>query len=524
MKKISHMIVVMTCAVFFAYVGGAAADPVVTRSGAIEGKQQDGVTVYRGVPFASPPLGALRWQEPVPVKAWAGVLKATSFAAACMQKGVSMPGETPPVVSEDCLYLNVWVPKHKASAGLPVLVWIHGGGYKNGSASMTLYDGEQLARQGIIFVSVAYRLGAFGFLAHPELSKESPHGSSGNYGLMDQIAALEWIKNNISAFGGDPTRVTIAGQSAGAMSVSALIASPRAKGLFHKAIGQSGGIFEPIQLAPHYLLKNAEIDGVKFASSLGASSLKMLRELPAEALLEGSAERVSHPVIEPTILPMTPYDAYARGVQNNVPLLIGSNSEEARSLVDVKGTTAKTFAADIERSVGALPPQLLAAYPFTNDSEAREAHLGLERDLRFGWDMWAWARLHAAAGKNKVFFYSFNQRPPFPTTSLYADWGASHFSELWYMFDHLKQERWKWTRADHKLAHDMSHYWVNFARSGNPNGGGLTLWPEFTLNNNDVMYFENSSYVGRVPNLQSLNVFDAVYSSVRGAQFGAFSN
>lgn len=502
----------------------AMANPVMTQSGPIQGEQHNGINVYRGIPFASPPVGALRWQEPVPVKPWTGVLNAKSFAPSCMQKGVSMPGETAPVISEDCLYLNIWAPKNTKLTGLPVMVWIHGGAYKNGAASMKLYHGDQLARQGIIFVSISYRLGVFGFLAHPELTKESTNGSSGNYGLMDQIAALEWIKNNISAFGGDPSRVTIAGQSAGAMSVSALIASPRAKGLFHKAIGQSGGIFEPIQLAPHYLLKNAEIDGVKFATSLGADSLKALRGLPAEALLADSAERVSHPVIEPSILPMTPYDAYARGLQNNVPLLIGSNSEEARSLVDVKGTTAKTFAADIERSVGALPPQLLAAYPFTNDSEAREAHLGLERDLRFGWDMWAWARLHAAAGKNKVFFYSFKQRPPFPTASLYADWGASHFSELWYMFNHLNQERWKWSRADHKLAHDMSHYWVNFAKSGNPNGGGLTRWPEFTISNNDVMYFENSSYVGRVANLQSLNVFDSVYSSVRGAQFGVFSN
>lgn len=243
------------------------------------------------------------------------------------------------------------------------MVWIHGGAYKKGATSMNLYHGEQLARQGAVFVSISYRLGAFGFLAHPELSKESANDSSGNYGLMDQIAALEWVKNSISAFGGDPARVTIAGQSAGAMSVTALIASPRAKGLFHSAIGQSGGIFEPIQLAPHYLLKNAEIDGVAFAKSLGVDFLKALRELPAEAILVDSAERVSHPVIEPYILPMTPYDAYVHGLQSNVPLLIGSNAEEARSLVDFKGTTTKTFATDIEHSVGALPPQLLAAYP-----------------------------------------------------------------------------------------------------------------------------------------------------------------
>src|SRR5271155_156968 len=257
-----------------------------------------------------------------------------------------MPGETPPVTSEDCLYLNIWTPVKYAKAGRPVLVWIYGGGYRNGSAAMPLYWGEQLAHKGLIVVTIAYRLGPLGFLALPELTRESPQHSSGNYGLMDQIAALEWIQRNIAAFGGDPHRVAIAGQSSGAISVSVLMASPRAKGLFQRAIGESGGLFEPLQLAPSYLLGNAERDGEKYVASLGVGSLEELRRLPAARLTGGgNAGGVTHPVIEPYLLPSAPYEAFASGHQNDVPLLIGSNAEEARSLTDVSHTTAATFAA-----------------------------------------------------------------------------------------------------------------------------------------------------------------------------------
>jgi para-nitrobenzyl esterase len=236
-----------------------------------------------------------------------------------------MPGETPPTVSEDCLYLNVWTSAKTAHERLPVIVWIYGGGYVNGSASMPLYWGDHLANKGVIVVTIAYRLGPLGFLAHPELTLESPHHSSGNYGLMDQIAALEWIQRNIAAFGGDPKNVTIAGQSSGAISVSILMASPRAKGLFQRAIGESGGLFEPLQLAPKYLLTNAERDGEKHAHSLGAASLQELRRLPASQL-SGNSGDVSHPVIEPYVLPVSPYEAFTSARQNDVPLLIGSHA------------------------------------------------------------------------------------------------------------------------------------------------------------------------------------------------------
>jgi para-nitrobenzyl esterase len=517
MRKLLLFASVVAAAVQLA--GPAQAQQVKTDSGAITGVRESGLRVYKGVPFAAPPLGDLRWRPPARAASWAGTRKADAFAPACMQTGVSMPGETPPAVSEDCLYLNIWTPARNARERLPVLVWIYGGGWINGSSSMPLYWGDRLARKGVIVVTIAYRVGPLGFLALPELTRESSHQSSGNYGLMDQIAALEWVRRNIAAFGGDPLRVTIAGQSAGAMSVSILMASPRAKGLFQRAIGESGGLFEPLQLAPKYLLANAEQDGEKYAASLGAVSLKELRRLPAN-LFAGNAGGIVHPVIEPYLLPLSPYEAFAAGLQNDVPLLLGSNAEEARSLVDVTHGTASSFDSDIEQSYGKLPAPLLAAYPHATDSEARQARLNLERDLRFGWDMWAWATLQAAAGHAPVYYYSFKQQPPFPAGSVYEGWGASHYAELWYTFDHLDQSPWKWTAADRKLANQMSSYWVNFAKSGDPNGPGLPDWPAFTPAEGKVVSLGSPITVGGVASLNTLQVFDAVYTMVRGKPFG----
>jgi para-nitrobenzyl esterase len=492
----------------------------LTESGTVTGVRESGLNVYKGVPFAASPVGDLRWRPPTHVAPWTGTRKTDAFAPACMQTGVSMPGETPPAVSEDCLYLNIWTPAKSAREHLPVIVWIYGGGYINGSASMPLYWGDRLAHKGVIVVTIAYRLGPLGFLAHPELTSESPHHSSGNYGLMDQIAALQWIQRNIAAFGGDPKNVTIAGQSSGAISVSILMASPLARNLFQRAIGESGGLFEPLQLAPKFLLANAEHDGEKYAASLGATSLQQLRLLPANRLT-GNAGGISHPVIEPYVLPLSPYEAFTSGQQNDVPLLVGSNAEEARALIDVTHETAALFDSDMEHSVGQLPPPLLAAYPHATNEEAKQARLGLERDLRFGWDMWAWARLQAATGQNSVYYYSFRQQPPFPAGSVYEGWGASHFAELWYVFDHLDQEPWRWSTADRKVAEEISSYWVNFAKSGNPNGPDLPQWPVFTTAQSKVQYLGDPITVGGVANISGLLVFDAVYATVRGKPFAA---
>jgi para-nitrobenzyl esterase len=499
----------------------AAGPRARTEAGWVAGSASGGVAAYLGIPYAAAPVGGLRWRPPRPAARWKGVRAATAFAPACMQTGVSMPGETPPKTSEDCLYLNVWTPLHGTVKPAPVMVWIHGGGYANGATSMPLYRGDRLARRGVVFVSLAYRLGPFGFLAHPGLTAESPSGGSGDYGLMDQIAALRWVRRNIAAFGGDPGRVTILGQSAGAMSVSLLMASPKAAGLFQRAVAQSGGVFEPLQLAPSYQLRGAEQEGVAYARSLGAGSVAALRRLPAEKLLGGLAAQVSHPVIGPAVLPRSPYQAYVEGRQNDVPILIGSNAEEAASLVDLGKVRAGSFAEDIRRAWGPLPPALIDAYPHADDAEARKARAGFERDLRFAWDMWAWARLQARFSRRPAFYYRFSQRPPFPKDSVRAGWGASHFAELWYMFDHLDQEPWAWTVADRRLADVMTRYWVNFARDGDPNGPGLPAWPAFRAGHGQALDLAIPVHPISAPADPLLATFDAVYDAVRGATFGA---
>ncbi|WP_304164709.1 carboxylesterase/lipase family protein [Phenylobacterium aquaticum] len=495
-------------------VARAGAPLVHAEAGWVRGATAGGVTAYLGLPYAAPPLGERRWRPPAAPAPWTGVRDATAFQPACLQTGVSMPGEAPPRISEDCLYLNVWTPRTVPRAGAPVMVWIHGGGYSNGSTAMPLYAGDRLARRGVVVVSLAYRLGPLGYLAHPDLSREGG-GASGDYGLMDQIAALEWVKANIAAFGGDPGRVTIFGQSAGAMSVSLLIASPQAEGLFQRAIGQSGGVFEPLALAPAYQLPQAERDGEAYAGSLGVTSLQALRALPAARLLEGKADLVSHPVVGPPVLPLSPADAFAAGRVNRVPVLVGYNAQEARALTDLARVTAANYATELTRAWGPLPPGIVAAYPFVDDVGARQARADLERDLRFGWDMWAWAQLQAASG-SPVWLYRFDQRPPFPAGSVRAGWGPSHFAELWYMFDHLDQEPWAWTRDDRKLARVMASYWVNFARTGNPNGGGLPPWPGFDPSTDQVQRLGPSVATVANPDLASLSAFDRTYEVLRG--------
>jgi len=500
---------------------GSALCAVHTESGLVKGVGEDGLVVYRGIPYAAPPIRDLRWREPQPVPPWKGARAAGHFAPACMQTGVSMPGETPPKISEDCLYLNVWTPAHDAHAHLPVMVWIHGGGFSNGSAAMPLYWGDKLARKGAIVVTFGYRLGPFGFLAMPALTQESAHRASGNYGLLDQIAALKWVKRNIAAFGGDPNCVTIFGQSAGSNAVSILMASPLASGLFERAIGQSGGLFEPFKLAPNYLLANSERDGEAYMSSLNARSLAEMRALPAKALLKGKAGAIAHPVLDSYVLPASPYEMFVAGRQNDVPLLLGSNEEEGRSLVeDLDAVTAASYDSEILKHWGPVPPQLYDGYPHATDAEARQARVDFERDLRFGWDMWAWARLQAKGGKQPVFYYHFARRPPFPTDSPYHGWGASHFAELWYMFDHLDQGPWAWTESDKTLSADMATYWVNFARTGNPNSSGLPIWPEYRATQ-QVLYLDDPIHSGPVADMATLKQFDTVYDQVRGVEFGS---
>lgn len=494
-----------------------AAAQVRTEAGRLQGRMERGVAVFRGVPFAAAPVGPEgRWRPPRPVPPWEGTRPALDFAPACPQTGVSMPGEAPPPTQEDCLYLNVWSPPASpAGAGLPVLVWIHGGGYANGWTGMQLYSGDRLARRGIVVVTLAYRLGALGFLAHPELSRESASGTSGNYGLLDQVAALRWVQRNIAAFGGDPRQVTVAGQSAGAMSVSWLMAMPSARGLFHRAIAQSGGVFEPLALAPGYRHAQAEREGQALLERLGAASVEEMRRRPVTELLVAEAGSLSHPVVDGQVVPHGPGAAYRKGLRPDIPLLLGANADEARSLVDARGLTAARFEADLAQTFGPLPAPLLAAYPHADDEQAVASRLAFERDLRFGWDMWAWARMHARSGRAPVYYYQFRRQVPFPEGSVRAGWGASHFAELWYMFDQLGQEPWAWGPEDHRLAERMAGAWVRFVKTGSPVGAELLRWPAYRGGPAEVMLLDAVPRLGDVPNREALEVFDRVYEALR---------
>ena len=501
----------------FVASGTALAAPVLLDIGAVEGVQAQGIRVFKGVPFAAPPIGGLRWREPQPAAGWRGLRKADTFKPACMQTGVSMPGETPPQTSEDCLYLNVWAPARAKT--LPVIVWIYGGGFSNGSGSMPLYWGDQLARKGVIVVTFGYRVGPFGFLAHPELTAESPHGSSGNYGILDQIAALRWVRRNIAAFGGDPDRVAIAGQSAGAMSVSILMASPLAKGLLQRAIAESGGMFEPMQLAPSYQLSAAEHDGEAYARSVGATTLAELRALPASALLKGKAGAISHPVVEPYVMPRSPYEVFAAGEQNDAPILIGSNADEGRSLItDLPTVTAATFEAGVTKQFGTLPPAASCRLPARDrrPSRSRPAGIRARSTLRLGHVGLGQSRGGARAPPSlSLLLYAQATFPQGTPSTPAGDPAIMRSSGT--ALTNLDQEPWRWSAADRRLADDMALYWSNFARTGDPNGRELTPWPRFTLGTPEMLYLGDSIHAGPVANLKTLEVFDQAYRQVRAS-------
>jgi len=503
----------------------AGPQPVRIETGLIEGIQNGTSTVYKSIPFAAPPVGELRWRAPQPALAWNGVRRTDKFGPISTQTGASVPGAPCELASEDCLTLSIWTPANSREQKLPVMVWIPGGGFSQESASIPLYWGDALAQRGVIVVTINYRVGILGFLAHPELSRESGNHSSGNYGLLDQIAALEWIKRNIAGFGGDSERVTIWGQSAGSMSVSLLMASPLARGLFQRAIGESGGYFVPPAATGStegLFLRGAEEQGVRLASDLGATSLEALRKLEPDQFLKDGIAGTRQPIIDGYVLPEEPYAAFAAGRQNDAPILIGSNRDEARPLISGSDVRLATFAEDIGKAfssevVRALAQEYLTIYPVTSDREARECRARFERDLRFGWDAWTWARMESETGRAKVFYYYFAHVPPYPPGSPCADWGACHWAELRYVFDHLSQEPWVWSDADRALADVMATYWTNFAKSGDPNGAGVPVWPNYTNDSERVLHFEDSVTVGGVPNLEWLQRLDLRYKDLRGA-------
>ena len=486
-----------------------AQDLVTVANGTLEGKQEvSGVRSFKRIPFAQPPMGELRWKPPQPPKNWEGVRKADKFGPRAMQRPIfGDMGFRSDGMSEDCLYLNVWTPAKSSKAKLPVLVYFYGGGFVAGDGSEGRYDGESMAKKGIVTLTVNYRLGGFGFFAHPELTKESPHQASGNYGLLDQHAALQWVRQNIAAFGGDPKRITIAGESAGSISVSAQMASPLSRSLIAGAIGESGSIIGALSAMP---LAEAEQIGVKFAAGLGqgdAPSLAALRAMSAEQLLEATA-KPGVPWFRPTVdgyfFPKDPPAVFAAGEQARVPLLAGSNSEEMSSaaVLGRDKPTVENYRKALQRLYPGKADEVFKLYPAANEQEVLDAAQDLAGDRFIAYSTWKWIELATKTGSQPTYYYLY-ARPRPPMRPAMGDAvpglaggvvrnsqtkanqqpqsrGAVHSAEIEYAMGNLDYSKvYAWTPDDYQVSKVMQEYFANFIKTGNPNGRGLPKWPKF---------------------------------------------
>ncbi len=505
---LKHLISALIVMVAVPVAGVLAADVVKTANGSVEGvTEPSGIHVYRGIPFGAPPTGELRWKPPQPVKNWEGVRKAAQFGPRCMQAPIfGDMNFRSNGMSEDCLYLNVWTPAAAAQGGLPVLVYFYGGGFVAGDGSEPRYDGETMARKGIVALTVNYRLGVFGFFAHPELTKESPHHASGNYALLDMQAALQWVQNNIAAFGGDPKKVTIAGESAGSIAVSALMASPLSKGLIAGAIGESGALIAPT--LPPVPLAQAEAGGLKFAETVGGTSLAALRAMTTEQIQQAAAKL---PVgrfpstLDGYFLPKAPADIFAAGEQAHVPLLVGWNSEEngARALLGAKEPTPENFAEAVRSRYKERADDVLKLYGGTTRDEVLQAATDLASDGFIAFSTWKWSDLQAKTGGKPVYRYLYARPRPqmvasmgnavpglaggvisganAPATRPPAALGAVHSAEIEYAMGNLASNKvYDWSPDDYKVSETMQAYFANFVKTGDPNGPGLPKWPAAT--------------------------------------------
>ncbi len=482
---------------------------VAVTGGTIEGVEVEGIFSYKGIPFAAPPVGDLRWKSPQPVIPWEGVKKTDKFAPGPMQDtafGAMLGG--PQEISEDCLYLNVWSGAKRSDEKRPVMVWIYGGGFGIGMTSSPAYDGANLARKGVVLVSLAYRVGPMGFLAHPELTAEG-NGGSGTYGIQDQIAGLKWVRDNIANFGGDPGNVTIFGESAGGFSVFMLTASPMAKGLFHRAISESGGGLGPARMS----LKQAEELGVKYLSDLGANNIAAARALSAEEIQKNTKGMGNFwPVPDGVTIPISMYDIYETGAFNDTPVLIGSNSDEGGLFVN-QPFNSESFKAMVKGQYAAAAEEILKVYPHATDAEATQSAKDLMRESTFAWPTWKWATLHTRKSVNKAYLYYFDHRVPG------LPGGASHAAEIPYVFGNLggagPMNNRPVTPEDIALSELVGSYWINFAKKGDPNGAGLPAWPAFNEKEQMVMYIDSETGARKHPDIDKIMAFDAYFARLR---------
>jgi para-nitrobenzyl esterase len=462
----------------------AIQEPIQVDGGQITGtptpQWTPGMRLFRGIPYAAPPVGNRRWRAPQSVVPWQGVKAADHFSAACVQPATDTEGnawrEGLASMSEDCLYINVWTAAQNAGARLPVMVFVHGGGNTRGAASENQYDGAYLAKKGVVFVSFNYRMNVFGFLAHPDLTKESEHHSSGNYALLDQIAALQWVQRNIAKFGGDPHSVMIFGHSAGASNVSSLMATPLAKGLFQRVLTQSGA-----NLTKGMPLADAEKNGAKFAESLGARSIADLRKKSADDILKAQRPQMALNV-DGWALPQDVYSIFAAGKQNDVPLVTGTVADDAPGPA-AGPTKAAEVPAYAKQTFGALADRYLKIYPAANDEQAAKSAAAFRTNRAMA-NARTFVKLQAKTGKSKAYWYFFTHLSPFPEGAVWGgrpakSWGAYHGGEIVYVFNAFPLQDWAWRPVDLKLGDTVSSIWTNFVKTGNPNGTGLPEWPSY---------------------------------------------
>ena len=491
----------------------SAADQVKVAGGVIEGTvgTDPSVRVFRGVPFAAPPVGELRWKAPQPVVAWTGVRKADEWGTRCMQGPMFGPLNTrDKAMGEDCLYLNVWTTARKPDEKRPVLVVFHGGGFAAGSSSEPRTDGEWFAKQGIVVVAPNYRLSLFGFMAHPELTKEGGAKASGNYGMLDQAAALQWVKDNVARFGGDPGNVTVNGESAGSLAVSALMVSPLTKGLVHKGIGQSGAFFpSPSRGLEEKSLADKEQDGVRFGASLGAASLAALRAKPADELLAAAMKTGGwgwSPGVDGYFMPEKAAALYARGEQARIPLLAGWTSCEMSMAVAMnpQKPTAASFAEQVQKQFGDRSAGVLKVYS-GNDAELPQTAADLASDLFIAYSTWKWIEVHSKVAP--VYRYQFDRVLADPSGA--NKFGAVHASDIEYSFNTLDAKKADWQPEDRQAALAMATAFANFVKTGNPNGNGVPEWPVYDARR-QVMHLDAVSKAAPETNRARYEFLDSV--------------